>query len=71
MAKLNDIQAIAFDLDGTLVDSVPGLALAAQKMLADLKLATVTNEQVKNMVGNGIDVMLERVIKAVDTNPTK
>ena len=71
MAKLNDIQAIAFDLDGTLVDSVPGLALAAQKMLADLKLATVSNDQVKNMVGNGIDVMLERVFKAVDTNPTK
>lgn len=71
MVKLNDIQAIAFDLDGTLVDSVPGLALAAQKMLADLKLATVTNDQVKNMVGNGIDVMLERVFKAVETNPTK
>ena len=68
MAKLDDIQAIAFDLDGTLVDSVPGLALATQKMLADLNLPTVTNEQVKNWVGNGIDVMLERVFKAIDIN---
>jgi phosphoglycolate phosphatase len=66
MTKLNDIQAIAFDLDGTLVDSIPGLALASQKMLADLKLPTVTNEQVKNWVGNGIDIMLERVFKAID-----
>ncbi|OTQ79385.1 phosphoglycolate phosphatase [Gilliamella apis] len=71
MAKLDDIQAIAFDLDGTLVDSVPGLALASQKMLADLNLPTVTNEQVKNWVGNGIDVMLERVFKAIDINPSK
>ncbi|MCX8662184.1 phosphoglycolate phosphatase [Gilliamella sp. B2911] len=71
MAKLNDIQAIAFDLDGTLVDSVPSLALAAQKMLADLELPTVTNEQVKNMVGNGIDVMLERVFNVIGRNPSK
>lgn len=63
--KLKDIQAIAFDLDGTLVDSVPGLALAAQNMLADLKLPTITNEQVKNFVGNGINVMLERIFKAI------
>ncbi|MBC9131662.1 phosphoglycolate phosphatase [Frischella sp. Ac13] len=65
MKKPNDIQAIAFDLDGTLVDSVPGLALAAQRMLTDLALPTVTNEQVKNWVGNGIDVMLQRILKAV------
>lgn len=65
MCKLDDIQAIAFDLDGTLVDSVPGLALALQLMLADLKLPTVTNEQVKNWVGNGLDVMLERVFASI------
>ncbi|OCG01388.1 phosphoglycolate phosphatase [Gilliamella sp. wkB112] len=65
MRKLDDIQALAFDLDGTLVDSVPGLALAIQLMLADLKLPTVTNEQVKNWVGNGLDVMLERVFTAI------
>ena len=70
MHKLQDIQAIAFDLDGTLVDSVPGLALAAQNMLADLKLPTITNEQIKNFVGNGIDVMLERIFKAINVVPS-
>ncbi|MCX8711142.1 phosphoglycolate phosphatase [Gilliamella sp. B2969] len=70
MPKLDDIQAIAFDLDGTLVDSVPGLALAAKHMLADLKLNTITNEQVKNFVGNGIDVMLERIFKAINVQPS-
>lgn len=66
MNKLNDIQAIAFDLDGTLVDSVPGLALAAQRMLNDLSLPTVSNDQVKNWVGNGVDVLLERILKSVN-----
>lgn len=66
MNKLNDIQAIAFDLDGTLVDSVPGLALAAQRMLDDLSLPMVSNEQVKNWVGNGVDVLLERILKSVN-----
>ncbi|RKS84774.1 phosphoglycolate phosphatase [Orbus hercynius] len=65
MKKLTDIQAIAFDLDGTLVDSVPGLALAAQRMLADLSLPTVTHEQIKIWVGNGIDVLIERILASV------
>lgn len=71
MNKLDNIQAIAFDLDGTLVDSAPGLALATQLMLADLKLPTVTDEQVKNWVGNGIDVMLTRVFKSIEFVPSE
>lgn len=66
MNKIPDIQAIAFDLDGTLVDSVPGLALAMQKMLADLSLPTVTNEQIKNWIGNGIDVLIQRAFNAIN-----
>lgn len=61
-----DIQAIAFDLDGTLVDSVPGLAKATQLMLADLKLASVSEEQVKTWVGNGVDKLIERALISVN-----
>ncbi|QIQ20607.1 phosphoglycolate phosphatase [Zophobihabitans entericus] len=64
--SLNQIQAIAFDLDGTLVDSAPGLALAVQLMLKELNLPTVTDEQVKNWVGNGVDVLVQRVFKQVN-----
>lgn len=71
MNKPNDIQAIAFDLDGTLVDSVPGLTLAAQRMLTDLSLPSVTCDQVKNWVGNGIDVMIQRILKAVGGEQTQ
>ncbi|WP_392561004.1 phosphoglycolate phosphatase [Orbus sturtevantii] len=65
MNKPTDIQAIAFDLDGTLVDSLPGLSLAIQRMLAELSLPTVSNEQVKNWIGNGIDVMIKRTFNCV------
>ena len=33
-AALEHVQAVAFDLDGTLCDSVPDLAAAAQAMCA-------------------------------------
>lgn len=70
MNQLKNIQAIAFDLDGTLVDSVPGLALAAQHMLADLALPTVSNQQVKNWIGNGIDVLIQRIFNAISAPET-
>ncbi len=38
MAHFTDIRGIAFDLDGTLIDSAPGLASAIDLMLADLQL---------------------------------
>ncbi|MDF7666943.1 phosphoglycolate phosphatase [Orbaceae bacterium ESL0727] len=67
---VDDIQAFAFDLDGTLVDSVPGLAMATQRMLADLNLPTVSEGHVKNWVGNGVDVMLGRVFAAINVAPS-
>lgn len=66
MNKPIDIQAIAFDLDGTLVDSAPGLTLATQRMLAELSLPTVTAEQVKVWVGNGVDMLITRALAAVN-----
>ncbi|WP_392558411.1 phosphoglycolate phosphatase [Orbus mooreae] len=66
MTQPLDIQAIAFDLDGTLVDSVPGLTLATQQMLAQLSLPSVTKEQVKIWVGNGIDMLIKRALAAVN-----
>lgn len=38
MAHFTDIRALAFDLDGTLVDSAPGTADAIDLTLADLRL---------------------------------
>ncbi len=40
MAHFTDIRALAFDLDGTLVHSAPGLSQAIDLALADLQLPT-------------------------------
>ena len=38
MNKFEDIRGVAFDLDGTLVDSAPGLAAAVDMALYALEL---------------------------------
>lgn len=55
-------RAIFFDLDGTLVDSVPDLAEAARRMLAELGEATRSDAEIATFVGKGIPVMVERAL---------
>lgn len=62
MAHFTDIRALAFDLDGTLVDSAPGLAEAIDRTLADLKLPPAGVERVSTWIGNGADVMMSRAL---------
>ncbi len=58
----SSISAIAFDLDGTLVDSVPDLAAATQATLADLGLRGCTQDQVRSWVGNGTEMLMRRAL---------
>jgi phosphoglycolate phosphatase len=55
-------RAVFFDLDGTLVDSVPDLAEAARRMLAELGEPTRSDAEVAAFVGKGIPVMVERAL---------
>lgn len=55
-------RAIFFDLDGTLVDSVPDLAEAARRMLAELGEPTRSDAEIASFVGKGIPVMVERAL---------
>lgn len=55
-------RAIFFDLDGTLVDSVPDLAEAARRMLAELGEPTRSDAEVATYVGKGIPMMVERAL---------
>ena len=59
---LGQIKAIAFDLDGTLVDSVPDLAVATQAALAELGLPECTEAQVRAWVGNGAAMLMRRAM---------
>ena len=54
------ITTLLFDLDGTLIDSVPDLALALNNTLQDNGLPTYSESTVRNWVGNGARVLLKR-----------
>lgn len=55
-------QLIMFDLDGTLVDSAPDIAIAVNKTLQELALPRVTEDQVRLWVGNGADILIRRAL---------
>ncbi|WP_417350114.1 phosphoglycolate phosphatase [Ferrimonas sp.] len=65
MSDLSAIRAIAFDLDGTLVDSVPDLAVACDRALKQLGHAGCDEAQVRNWVGNGARVLMQRALASV------
>jgi phosphoglycolate phosphatase len=55
-------QALLFDLDGTLVDSVPDLAAAVDAMLDDQGLPAAGEERVRQWVGNGAVKLVQRAL---------
>ncbi len=55
-------QLVMFDLDGTLVDSVPDLTQAVERMLLALGRAPVGDAQVRRWVGNGTDRLVRRAL---------
>ncbi|WP_213881714.1 phosphoglycolate phosphatase [Pseudomonas sp. dw_358] len=53
---------VMFDLDGTLVDSVPDLAAAVNVVMAQMDRAPVALESVRHWVGNGARVLVRRAL---------
>ena len=57
-----DKQLLIFDFDGTLIDSVPDLADATNAMLTTLGKAPYPLETIRNWVGNGSKMLVERAL---------
>ena len=57
-----EIAAVAFDLDGTLVDTLPDLHAAANRMLGDLGRSDVDASAVREYVGDGVDRLVKRLL---------
>ena len=55
-------QLVMFDLDGTLVDSVPDLAAAVDQMLAQQGRPPAGIERVRHWVGNGSPILVRRAL---------
>jgi len=51
---------LAFDLDGTLVDTAPDLIRATNVIMAEAGLAPVSSANTRNLVGRGARALIER-----------
>jgi phosphoglycolate phosphatase len=54
---------IIFDFDGTLINSIPDLTLAANKMLSHYDFPHLTVEDVTPFIGNGARPLVRRVLE--------
>lgn len=54
------VEAVLFDLDGTLVDSLPDIALSANRMLAELGRSQRDIAEIRRFVGKGIPNLVTR-----------
>ena len=57
-----DISAVAFDLDGTLADTLPDLYASANLTMRDLDMNEVDRETVRDYIGQGIDRLVKRLL---------
>jgi len=53
-------QGLIFDLDGTLVDSLPGIADSLNRALGNLRLPLHSFQEVRRFIGNGARVLVTR-----------
>jgi phosphoglycolate phosphatase len=56
------IRAALIDLDGTLMDTAPDLAAAANRMRADFDLPPLPQSRIASFVGKGADVLVHRAL---------
>ena len=64
MPLMRGIAAVMIDLDGTLLDTLPDIAAAAQRMLAQLGLPPRTPEEIRDFIGKGIPSLVQRCLPA-------
>ncbi|MDK1286830.1 phosphoglycolate phosphatase [Pseudoalteromonas umbrosa] len=68
--KFTNKDALLFDLDGTLIDSVPDLALSINQMLNALDMKPYPTDIIRSWVGNGAEVLTKRALSgSIEISP--
>src|SRR5579871_5294282 len=72
MPQLSEpIRAVAFDLDGTLIDTMADLAAAVNVTLASLDAPRLQEERIAALVGNGVEALVRGALQeSLGTVPT-
>jgi phosphoglycolate phosphatase len=64
------IKGVVIDLDGTLLDTAPDLARAAELMMAELGMPCPSLETIQTYIGNGVSRLVKRVLTGeMDAEP--
>jgi len=56
------LQAVLFDLDGTLLDTAADISLALNRALAEQRLTSLPEAQVRVLIGRGVPGLIERAV---------
>jgi phosphoglycolate phosphatase len=65
------VDAVAFDLDGTLLDTVHDLAAAVNLLLGELHLAPVPVDTVRDFIGKGIEDLIGKALTCARGTPPR
>lgn len=57
------VKLVIFDLDGTLLNTLDDISISVNYALNKNNLNTVTKDEIKYMIGNGVDLLIKRAIK--------
>ena len=61
--------AVIFDLDGTLLDSLEDIASAANRVLGELGKPTYAVSEYKQLVGDGLAMLFQRALPECEVKP--
>ncbi len=63
------MRRVVFDLDGTLLDTLPDIAGVANRVLVEEGLPPLPETTVRTFIGNGVPVLVARMIEATALAP--
>lgn len=69
LTRAYGVRAVLLDLDGTLLDTAPDLARAANAMLAERGLAPLDEQAVRAFIGKGIENLVRCCLEASGVPP--
>ena len=58
--------AVVWDLDGTLVDSAADIATSLNRLLTENDFEALAEDQIRNMIGEGVAVLIRRGFEACE-----